>query len=432
MSVARKKTMTTCFLILAGLLTGQAGAADPEALQFETRRLVRQLDGDSLAERDAAERALIALGPKILDLLPPVTRNTSAEVRVRLERIRKLLQEQAAEAAASAARITLQGEMPLLEALAALEKQSGNTVADFRARFNQAATNPAVRVDFQDVPFWKALDQLLDQAGLTVYNFSGQEGALAIVSRGGGERNRADRATYSGLFRFEGVSLIARRDLRDPRGDSLRLAVEVAWEPRISPIVLQMPLDSIQAVDENGRALAIEAVRTQLEIPAETGIPAAEIQIPLKLPDRQTRQIASLEGRLSALVPGRVQEFVFDDPRNAKSVEQAVAGVTVTLEQVRKNLDLFEARVRVRFDRAGVALESHRNWVYKNEAYLLDPEGQRVDHDGMQATLQREDEVGVAYLFDRENLDGCKFVYRTPVVIVAMPVAYRLEEIPLP
>jgi hypothetical protein len=103
------------------------------------------------------------------------------------------------------------------------------------------------------------------------------------------------------------------------------------------------------------------------------------------------------------------------------------------LEQVRKNLDLFEVRVRVRFDRADIALESHRNWVYNNEAFLLDPEGARVEHDGMQATLQREDEVGVAYLFDRqEGLEGCQFVYRSPVVIVALPVVYQLTEIPLP
>jgi hypothetical protein len=422
--------MTICILLLANFLIGQADSLD---LPTETRRLVRQLDSASLAEREAAERTLIELGPRVLDLLPPVTRTTSAEVRVRLDRIRKLLQQQAAEAAAQATRITLQGEMPLSDALVALEAQSGNSIIDFRGRFGQAATNPPVQVEFENEPFWKALDHVLDQAELTIYNFSGQEGAVALVARGGSERDRAQRGSYSGLFRFEGVSLTARRDLRDPRGDSLRLAVEVAWEPRVAPIVLQVPLDTVEAVDETGQAIAIETARAQLEIPAETGIPATEIQIPLRLPDRQTRQIAKLQGRMSALVPGRVQDFVFDEPRDAKSVEQRVAGVTVTLEQVRKNLDLFEVRVRVRFDRADIALESHRNWVYNNEAFLLDPDGQRVDHDGMQATLQREDEVGVAFLFDRpEGLEGCRFVYRTPVVIVALPVVYELSEIPLP
>ena len=47
--------------------------------------------------------------------------------------------------------------------------------------------------------------------------------------------------------------------------------------------------------------------------------------------------------------------------------------------------------------------------------------------------MQRQDEVGVAFLFDRpEGLEGCRFVYRSPVVIVALPVEYQLTEIPLP
>ena len=45
--------MTIWILILASLLTAQADVVE---LQFETRRLVRQLDGASLAEREAAER----------------------------------------------------------------------------------------------------------------------------------------------------------------------------------------------------------------------------------------------------------------------------------------------------------------------------------------------------------------------------------------
>lgn len=422
--------MTIWILLLANLLIGQT---DPLELQIETRRLVRQLDGPSLAEREAAEQALIELGPPVLDLLPPVTRTTSAEVRVRLDRIRNRLQQQAAEQTIRATRISLQGDMPLLDALSALAEQSGNALVDFRRQFGQATTNPIVTVDFQDEPFWPALDQVLDQAGLTIYHFSGQPDTLAIVARGDAERARTDRGAYSGLFRFEGVSLVARRDLRDPRGDSLRMAVEVAWEPRVRPIVLQISLDSLQALDEDDQPIAIEAAGTQLEVPTESNVAAVEVQIPLSLPDRSTQEIHLLQGQMSALIPGRIQEFVFENLAQAKAVEQRVAGVTVTLDQVRKSLDLYEVRMRVRFDRADIALESHRNWVYQNEAYLLDPDGQRRDYARMEVIMQRPDEVGISFSFDRpEGLDGCRFVYRSPVVIVAVPIEYQLTEIPLP
>ncbi len=422
--------MTIGILLIANSLLGQIDAAE---LEVETRRLVRQLDGPSLAQREAAEKTLIELGPPILDLLPPVTRTTSAEVRVRLDRIRNRLQQQEAEQAIRTTRIDLQGEMPLLDALAAMAEQSGNAIIDYRDQFGQTTTNPTVTVDFQDKPFWQALDQVLDQADLTIYHFSGQPDTLAIVARGEAERARADRGTYSGLFRFEGVSLVARRDLRDPRGDSLQMAVEVAWEPRVQPIVLQISLDAIRAFDEDDGPIAIDAAGTQLEVPTESNVPAVEIQLPLSLPDRSTRQIGLLQGQMSAVIPGRVREFVFEDLLDAKAVEQRVAGVTVTLDQVRKSLDLYEVRMRVRFDRADIALESHRTWIYENEAYLLEPDGQRADYARMEVIMQRPDEVGISFSFDRpEGLDGCRFVYRTPVVIVAVPIEYQLQEIPLP
>ncbi len=422
--------MTIGILLIANSLLGQIDAAE---LEVETRRLVRQLDGPSLAQREAAEKTLIELGPPILDLLPPVTRTTSAEVRVRLDRIRNRLQQQEAEQAIRTTRIDLQGEMPLLDALAAMAEQSGNAIIDYRDQFGQTTTNPTVTVDFQDKPFWQALDQVLDQADLTIYHFSGQPDTLAIVARGEAERARADRGTYSGLFRFEGVSLVARRDLRDPRGDSLQMAVEVAWEPRVQPIVLQISLDAIRAFDEDDGPIAIDAAGTQLEVPTESNVPAVEIQLPLSLPDRSTRQIGLLQGQMSAVIPGRVREFVFEDLLDAKAVEQRVAGVTVTLDQVRKSLDLYEVRMRVRFDRADIALESHRTWIYENEAYLLEPDGQRADYARMEVIMQRPDEIGISFSFDRpEGLDGCRFVYRTPVVIVAVPIEYQLQEIPLP
>lgn len=451
--------MTALLIVLSGICWGQAEAAavpdpampeaavpepaaseaavaDAEAaarLGLEVRRLVRRLDADTLAEREAAERALIDLGPRALDQLPPVGSSASAEVKVRMDRVRQRLQEAAAQEAARGSRISLQGPMKLSQALAAIEQQSGNKIVDFRERFGQQQTDPTIETSFRDVPFWEVLDALLDQSETTVYNFSGQAGALAIVGRAQGELPRSQRAAYSGLFRFEGLSLLARRDLRNPENDSLRLTLEVAWEPRVAPIVLHLPLDQLEAVDENDRSLDAQRGPGRLEIPVQGDVPAAEIQIPFGLPDRGSRNIARLEGRLDALVPGRTHEFVFEQLETAKSVEQRMAGVTVTLEQVRKNGELYEVRVGARFDQADRALESHRNWVYNNEAYLVDAEGQRVEHAGMQATLQREDEVGVSYLFDHEaGLQGCRFVYKTPVLIVAMPVKYELKDIPLP
>ena len=59
--------MLALLLILSGMTAVQAELPDAARV----RRLVVQLDADQLARREAAERALIALGPDILEMLPP-------------------------------------------------------------------------------------------------------------------------------------------------------------------------------------------------------------------------------------------------------------------------------------------------------------------------------------------------------------------------
>ena len=61
-----------------------------------------------------------------------------------------------------------------------------------------------------------------------------------------------------------------------------------------------------------------------------------KLDLPLQLPPREVRQIASLKGKLLATIPGRIETFRFGKLADAKNVQQRIAGVTVTLEQVRK------------------------------------------------------------------------------------------------
>jgi uncharacterized membrane protein len=425
--------MWACLLLIGAMLPGQAAADAGDELPLQVRRLVRQLDDAQRSTRDAAERSLIELGPPALDLLPVPGRDASAEVKVRLERVRKALEAAVAEAAAQPSRVTLHGEVALSAALADLQQQTGNRIVDFRQRFGQQPGDPKLRLDFEKTPFWTAFDSLLDQAELTVYNFSGEIGALAVVARDQNERKRAESAVYQGLFRFEVLRVQAIRDLRNPANHSLRLALEVTWEPRVSPILLQIPLAELRATDESGRPIDAGSQRASLEVLVENSIPAAEVQLPLILPDRSVSKIATLQGQLSALLPGRVETFEFDSLPDAKNVEQTRAGVTVVVEQVRKNVDVDEVRLTVRFDQAGNALESHRNWIYNNEAYFVAPDGQRFEHAGLQAFRQAANEVGVAYLSDRDGgLAGCKFVYKTPALLIQLPVEFELKDIPLP
>jgi hypothetical protein len=420
------------WLAVAGMLLAADAPASDE-LKLEVRRYVRQLDADDLAERDAAEAALVALGPPALDLLPELSDRLSAESKQRLGRILQKLQRATAEAAAQPTAVTLDAKaMPLAQVLAAIEQQTGNKIVDYRQQFGQQPTDPPLTLSFKQTPFWQALDETLDQAEMTVYAY-GEDRGLHIVGRTPRQAPRSGRAFYSGPFRFEATGLTAERNLRVPELEALNVDVEVAWEPRVKPISLRQALEAVKAVDENGAALAVGDASSALETAAGDDSTAVKLTIPFKLPARPTRQIAELKSTLQAILPGKVETFRFGDLATAKDVEKRVAGVAVTLEGIRKNNDLWQVRMRVTFDEAGEALATHRGWVFKNDAFLEDAAGKRHEYDVFETTRQSSNEIGIAYGFVLDKApDDMTFVYKTPGVLIATGFDYELKNLELP
>ncbi|HRX78073.1 MAG TPA: hypothetical protein P5307_03380 [Pirellulaceae bacterium] len=419
--------LSMCVLLLAqpNISTGDATPAID--LKAEVNRLVRQLDDNERSQREAAEKALVELGPGALSLLPVITPRTPAEVKERLGRVRKTLETTTAESIAQPSLITLEGQMSLGDALTAMQEQSGNQVTGYERRSGQ------VKVAFDRTPYWRALDEVLDQANLNINEFGGEASALVLTSRPENQVSRAKTGVYSGVFRLEALRLEARRDLRNPAVNGMRLTIGVAWEPRVMPIALRQQLSEITVLDDRGEELSVTGTQGALNASAELGMSAVEFGIPLDLASRESKRIASIKGQFTALVPGRVESFEFSGIADARDVEQERAGVVVTFERLRKNVDLYEARVALRFDDAANALESHRGWVYRNEAYLTDKDGKRLENVGLQATRQGTNEVGIAYLFDLpDGPEGCKFVYKTPALILQLPVEYELKDIELP
>ncbi len=418
----------------------EAAAAKTEELNTKVRALVKQLDANQAAQRDAAEKELVALGSDVLPLLPAVNNRTPAEVRNRLARVRAALLKIAVEAATKPATVTLEGEMLTSEAFAKITEQTGNRFIDYRARFNQdeddpKLSDPKIKVSLDKVPFWKAVDTVLDEAKFSLYDYDDESEALAYTARDAGSIKRTGHAFYAGLFRLEPSRIEAVRNLKNPSSRSLRLTVDVAWEPRVRPIVLQQPLADVEAKDENGDKLSFDGEQGEPEVSVEGTNAGVELDFQLNSPERSVKKIASLKGKLLATVLGRVETFEFPDLDKIKQAEQERGGVTVAVEECRKNGEIYDVIMRVQFDKAANALESHRGWIFTNECYLQDAKGNRIDQAGVEAELQDVNEVGLGYKFDlgdAKSAAGYKFVYKTPAAIIRIPVEFELTDVDLP
>src|SRR3954449_3814136 len=97
-------------MLLLVLVSGTAwGQGSDAALRDRVLQLVERLDAPKMEARQAAEEALVKLGPRVLPFLPEPTKSTGAERKQRLERIRAALQEREEDANLGASKVTIRG-----------------------------------------------------------------------------------------------------------------------------------------------------------------------------------------------------------------------------------------------------------------------------------------------------------------------------------
>jgi len=431
-------------LLTFATLACHAISAEPageENLASQVAELIPDLAADDAATRNDARQKLLALGgatadqgEQLLDELPTPTEQMPAAVRESLTSIRKTIADRLAKLAASESRVTLNFvQAPLEDILADIEKQTGNRLVDLRKQFGQQADGRLLTIEIEDAPFWEAIDLLLDEAGLGVYAYSG-EAALGIVGRQPGAAPRSAAAAYAGPLRIEAVRIVATRNLRQASGKSLNVLLEIAWEPRLTPIAMSQPLADVTAKTESDTPLSMAQPEQSIDIETSTGAQTAELTLPMVLPSRDTTLIQTLAGKLHAIVPGRTAEFRFDQLTDIKEpIKQTEGGATVTLNSVRKNNEIWELHMRLKLDKAGDAFASHRGWVFNNLTWLEDKDGKQIEHAGFETTMQQGGEIGLAYLFDLpDGPKGLTWVYRSPTAILRFPVEYELNHIPLP
>lgn len=422
-------------LVLAGLVVasfggvarGQENAPASQGSAGELRarvaELVEDLDADRLAQRQQAERDLIEIGVVALPLLPEIDNRFSAEAQQRLRRVRHALEQRQAEAEAEPRIVHLDMVTSLDEALTAITDQAGVPF-----EIPRGGDTP-LQLSLGPLPFWQALDRVLDAAAMDVNFYSGDREELAIVARDPRRGLRTDTAAYAGVYRLEATATTSRRDFRSPALSRLSVAVEIAWEPRLTPIALHLPLESVTArLDEGGE---LKPDKGQIDIAASGHLPFAQFNLPLPLPGGHPKRIETLRGTLRALLPSAREHFRIDltDLPEAETVGDLI----LVVEDVRKNGALHEVRVEVAFAEAANAFESHRQWIFDNPAYVTDAEGERLEHLGYQVYRQTSSALGISYMFDLgDEPDGHIFHYETPVAIIPNDVPFELTDIRLP
>jgi hypothetical protein len=149
---------------LLGLLTVPAAADKVDAERID--KLIEQLGSGSFQEREAATKALDAIGPPALDKLRKATQSEDIEVKRRATELVKRIEKRAeASRLLTPKRVHLvYKDTPLKEAVADFKKKSGYNLVLHDPEKKLA--DRKLTLDTGDTTFWEAFDKFCDKAGV--------------------------------------------------------------------------------------------------------------------------------------------------------------------------------------------------------------------------------------------------------------------------
>ena len=370
---------------------------------------------------------------RFLALLPAESDQMPLAVRDRLARIRRQVEDRAAKAAIAATSVTLSADenADLWTRSLAIEKQTGNQVVDHRQQgggegnANRAASDRRLS---RTSRIGRRSTSCSIKRNLGVYNYAGDD-ALAIVEREPGDRPRVRRGRAT-ADRFAWKCWKFRRNATCASRTRSRSSCNWKWPGSRgcgrSPCRKRRPIWRPSTTRDTSSTVSQPEAVLDAEVP--TGTQATELVLPFELPPRDVTKIASLKGKLRALVPGRQVKFKFDDLAHAAGKSAAARrrrGRDRRRAEEQRDLgNPHAAAARRRQSRARVA---PRLGASESLVPASTGRARRSRTPDWKPRRRRKNEVGVAYFFDVPNgLDGLTWVYETPAAIVELPIEYEL------
>jgi hypothetical protein len=239
---------------------------------------------------------------------------------------------------------------------------------------------------------------------------------------------------YSGPFRVQFKQLGAVRDFDTGTGTA-NAQFELAWEPRLRPMLLAFKPDSVQATTDDGKPVARAVTDESDDVALRPENPAAEVNLNLVAPARTAKEIASFKVKGEVTLPAGLKTFKFKS-LTAKDETIKEGDVAVTLESTSVEEAVWRVSVTVAYPGGtGPAFESYQQGLFNNRLWLLKADGSRFEHNGgFNNTGSDEGKLSFEYLFVDVpgKLSDYGFVYETPSKVVTIPLEFEFTKVPLP
>ncbi len=321
--------------------------------------------------------------------------------------------------------------MPLDEVLGKLSMESSIPV-----RAAAEVGMPAISLNLEKVPFWKALDTIATQADARPYLYS-RDGKIVLQK---GKRDSGQPISYSGPFRVALQRISAVHNFETGTRDMTAL-VQVAWEPSLLPLYIQTRATQVEIHD--GKDRPVEPAQQGSVLVSTTGRMAISLDLPLPSLPRSEAKLALLKGQFLVRAPSKMLTFTLG---NVEKLSQGTFPVVLREEGTNCQVNSIMLRnkrwtidVTYTLPPGGPTFESYESWIGNSQMYLLN---QKTRRTVMATASELEDSSSrrahIRYHFEdtgnerRGNPGDWTVFYHAPAAITEWPVPFRFTEIPLP
>lgn len=392
--------------------------------------LVKQLSDADFALRESASAQLTEVGEPAVDELKQAAAAQDPEAKMRAEKILGDIEEHRLLARLDPleTRVTLKADNVLLsKVLKEIEKQTGNEF-DLRPEISNF-NDRAISCDFDHVPFWQAMQELMTKHQIGV---AGDARSLGMrVHSGGGQENWPTAVT--GPLKMSITHINSFYNFQD-RQSYCNLGGQFWVEPRLHCEASYFP-EVTRAVDDLGTPLTMQAQGRGVMNVLNDGVTGGW-NVSLRNVPREARQISLVEGTITLVVPLVYDQVEVKDIENVKEGTGRKGQYAVRVTGFVRQQGRLTAQIQV--ERTFVAQEEQR-WAHfgRQHFFLLDQEGNRIppttinqqsgNSDGTRYTWGGTVEFSVQPQVKLASF-GFKFASR----VMKKTVPFRLENVPLP
>jgi hypothetical protein len=321
-------------------------AADPPAVEApidpEIQRLVKDLGSDDYRTREKAGQQLAVRGEKALpDLRRCLRAATDPEVARRLS---VLVRKMDHDRLVAPKRITLaRKDRSIKEALDEISKQTGYRIdMSGGGPGGDSAKHP---FEFDNLPFWEALDRVANAGGLTVYTDYDDE-SIRVWN----QESISPYLSYAGPFRFVATSINSNKNVQ-LSGVGRRIGItrpqeymnfqfQIHSEPK-NPLLGVTQAEVLVATDETGASLVPpkgdENMRFRQSMYYSPGYRGHNAYGNLNLVrgDKSAATMKLIKGKIGIiLLAATVPEVVVPDPTKVKNKKFTGRTVEIDLDSV--------------------------------------------------------------------------------------------------